>query len=119
MSTLEEMYDRSKEMALTIDASVAIYASESTSTRIGRGKSHSQIIEIEFGGSVPDEKKIEFLELVNGVGDWEFVDEDDVFVGDNEGHGLVTISRDIDLEDAPSMANEFEDSHYFEHEFNS
>lgn len=109
--SIDEIYSASKQIAKKIESAVLISASEDLPLQIGGTKEVPQVIEIEFGGPVPDEYKLQFLELVNGTDRWQFVDEDNVFEGKNEGHGLITISRDIPVEEFNQP--EYDESDYF------
>lgn len=99
MAQISEMYERVKSVVESVDSSVYMYGSEGTrGVTIGKKSSIPQTIEVEFNGTVPDSLQTELLQTVNGTG-WEFVDEDDVFNGDNSGGGLITVSRDVDPEE--------------------
>lgn len=112
MTEIDEMYDRIYSIVEKIESTELIMGSEdSPGLNIGRDKSVSQIIEVEFNGSVPEDAKIDLLQAVNGTG-WEFVDEDNVFQGDNSKGGLITVSRDVDPEKIPTI-NKFDQEDYF------
>lgn len=112
MPEIDEMYDRIYSLVEHIDATEFMHGSEGRrGVTVGKNIDFPQVIEVEFNGSVPENAKIDLLQAVNGTG-WEFVDEDDVFNGDNSGGGLITVSRDIDPEDA-SVFDEFNREDYF------
>jgi hypothetical protein len=105
MVSIEEMYDRTFETVKEIDSTVYISGEEGRSgIQIGGNKNIPQVIEVEFGSAVPDETEERFRRLVEGT-EWVFVDEDNVFEGENEGNGLISISRDISPENVPSFRN--------------
>lgn len=95
MTEIETMYNRVRDVAQEIDSAVALYGQENENgASFGRDGKTPQVIELEFGGPVDETRRVDFLQLVNGTG-WEFVDEDGVFDGPNDGHGLVSFSRDV------------------------
>lgn len=105
MVSIQEMYDRTFERVKEIDSTVYISGEEGRSgIQIGGNKNIPQVIEVEFGSAVPDEAEERFRRLVEGT-EWVFVDEDNVFEGENEGHGLISISRDMSPENIPSFRN--------------
>lgn len=104
MTDIAEMYDRVKDAVEEIDDAVYISASDGSNSglTIGGNKSLTQVIEVEFHGPVDEEYESEFLQLGNHS-DWEFVDEDDVFNGDNSRGALISFSRDVDPEEVPAF----------------
>lgn len=100
MTDIDEMYDRILNIVEKVDSSVLIVGSEGSDVvTIGSNPDVPQYIEVEFNGEVPDGINTELLQAVNGTG-WEYIDEDDVFNGDNSRGGLITITREIDPDDA-------------------
>jgi hypothetical protein len=98
MTSIDEMYSRVLDLVRDIKSAEYMYGSEgSTGVTIGSTPDVPQVIEVEFHGEVPEGLDKSLLQAVNGTG-WEFVDEDDVFNGDNSGGGLITISREVDPE---------------------
>lgn len=112
MVEITEMYERTVDLAGSIDSAILVSASEGSSgLQIGGNRDVPQIIEVEFNSSVPKTKKEDFFRLTQGT-EWEFVDEDNVFNGDNERNGLVSISRDVKPEDVPPFRNFDEDTYF-------
>lgn len=111
MTTIDEMYDRILDTVRQEDSAVYIHASEGSSgVTIGGNPDVPQVIEAEFNGEVSESLQTALLQAVNGTG-WEFVDEDDVFNGDNSRGGLITVSRDVDP-DGLSLGSGFEEEEY-------
>jgi hypothetical protein len=111
MVSIELMYDRIFEMVKEIDSTVYISGEEGRSgVQIGGNKDIPQVIEVEFGSAVPDEVEKKLRRIVEGT-EWVFVDEDNVFEGENEGNGLISISRDVSPEEIPQFRNFSEESY--------
>lgn len=104
------MYDEVKQVVSDVENAVHIYGSEGNrGVTMGRIEDVPQVIEVEFHGPVSEDLRIRMLERLNGTG-WEFVDEDNVFEGDNERGGLISVSRDVDPEELPALQEDFERS---------
>ena len=108
---IQELFTEAADVASLIDTAVAVYSSEGRNG-ISVGSSEiPQSIEIEFNGTVPEEHRDQFEQLVRGTS-WDFVDHDNVFVGENEGNGLIEFYRKIDPGDV-SAFRDFDEERYF------